>query len=455
MMYVEYPELTEFERLENLPVLDVSEILLSSIEVLSAESEVENVTALRLTSVAGRPAYIATNDSGLQHVFYADNGDHLLEVNSAVAVETVNYSGFTTSLSDINYGSLVQDDQWTLSSSLHPHRPLHRVNMGDEKDAVVYVSSTTGEIVRDTNRQERFWNWLGSTIHWIYPLQLRRHEALWIDLVVILSLIGVISVVTGSIIGIMRLRVKRRERQKRGLSPYTGIDKWHHIMGLCCMVFVGTFIFSGMLSLGPWGIFESRNSSEGQVRQYAGSAFLSLSEFPTLNSTEIPVGTKEIVWSQIGGQGHLVFSRSSSERVVKLTEADTPQIMPRTLLERIELSLPDFIQQAQVVSVESVDSYDDYYYSRHNRYRPLPVYRVKFDDEESTWYHVDQNTGQVISRHTDATRLERWIYNGLHSLDFSFLLNLGLLWDVLVITLSVIGFGFCITSVILAWRRIT
>ena len=65
--------------------------------------------------------------------------------------------------------------------------------------------------------------------------------------------------------------------------------------------------------------------------------------------------------------------------------------------------------------------YDDYYYSRHNRYRPLPAYRVTFDDAESTWFYVDWTTGAVVLRYTTAARVQRWLYNGLHSLDFSFL----------------------------------
>ena len=106
------------------------------------------------------------------------------------------------------------------------------------------------------------------------------------------------------------------------------------------------------------------------------------------------------------------------------------------------------------MSLELISEYDNYYYSRHNRFRPLPVYRAKFDDEESTWFHIDLNTGEVVNRLTQATRLERWIYNGLHSLDFMVLWQRRPLWDAVVIFLSILGLVFSLTSVVIGWRRL-
>ena len=51
-----------------------------------------------------------------------------------------------------------------------------------------------------------------------------------------------------------------------------------------------------------------------------------------------------------------------------------------------------------------VDDFDDFYYERHNNFRPLPIFRARFDDIEATWYHIDFRTGLPISRVTDASR---------------------------------------------------
>ena len=48
---------------------------------------------------------------------------------------------------------------------------------------------------------------------------------------------------------------------------------------------------------------------------------------------------------------------------------------------------------------------------------------MKFDDPESTWYHINVANGEILNRITSGNRLERWIFKGLHSLDFQFLVK--------------------------------
>ena len=85
---------------------------------------------------------------------------------------------------------------------------------------------------------------------------------------------------------------------------------------------------------------------------------------------------------------------------------------------------------------------------------PLPVFRARFSDAENTWYYIDATTSEVLFRSTQKDRIKRWLYNGLHSLDFRFLLANRPLWDIVVIALSVAGIVFSLTSLIIAWRRL-
>ena len=48
--------------------------------------------------------------------------------------------------------------------------------------------------------------------------------------------------------------------------------------------------------------------------------------------------------------------------------------------------------------------------------------------------------------------MSRWLYHGLHSLDFPWLYNYRPLWDIVVITLMLGGTAMCVTSLVLAWR---
>ena len=116
-----------------------------------------------------------------------------------------------------------------MSSSLHSHRPLHKVKMEDSAETHLYVSSQTGEIVRDTTRKERILNWVGANLHWIYPLQLRRHPSVWHWVVVVLSLACLVSIVTGAIVGILRLRWRKRYRG--GRFTLIGVRWLHHFWG--------------------------------------------------------------------------------------------------------------------------------------------------------------------------------------------------------------------------------
>ena len=48
--------------------------------------------------------------------------------------------------------------------------------------------------------------------------------------------------------------------------------------------------------------------------------------------------------------------------------------------------------------------------------------------------------------------MSRWLYHGLHSLDFPWLYNYRPLWDIVVITFMIGGTALCVTSLTLAWR---
>jgi hypothetical protein len=60
----------------------------------------------------------------------------------------------------------------------------------------------------------------------------------------------------------------------------------------------------------------------------------------------------------------------------------------------------------------------------------------------------------ILRKEERLTRLNRWLYHGLHSLDFPFLYYRRPLWDIVVITLSIGGVLLTIASVAPAWRRL-
>jgi hypothetical protein len=51
-------------------------------------------------------------------------------------------------------------------------------------------------------------------------------------------------------------------------------------------------------------------------------------------------------------------------------------------------------------------------------------------------------------------RVYRWLYHGLHSLDFPALVNRRPLWDVIMLSLLTLGFSFSVTGAFLGIRRL-
>jgi hypothetical protein len=136
---------------------------------------------------------------------------------------------------------------------------------------------------------------------------------------------------------------------------------------------------------------------------------------------------KEVEFRRIQGEPYYIVHGAKPDPFLVLAqplEARTVPFSIDSLMSRIEDGTPDFpIAESQLLS-----GYDSYYYARDPE-RPLPVLLVKFEDPASTWFYVDPATSQAVARFTRRERLQRWIYNGFHSLDFSFWYS-SRAWDV-------------------------
>src|SRR5690606_16960295 len=81
----------------------------------------------------------------------------------------------------------------------------------------------------------------------------------WSQIVIWTSVAGTFLAVTGLYVGISRLR-----RANSRWSPYRGLWYWHHLTGLVFGLLVLTWVFSGLLTMGPFDIA----GSSGQSRDY-------------------------------------------------------------------------------------------------------------------------------------------------------------------------------------------
>ena len=102
---------------------------------------------------------------------------------------------------------------------------------------------------------------------------------------------------------------------------------------------------------------------------------------------------------------------------------------------------------------------DTYYYSAPGSERVFPVYRVNLADAEHTRYYIDAQTGALLGRIDSDRRGYRWLFDGLHRVDFFAWLRVRPLWDFVVVLLLLGGIAItgsgCYLGVMRVKRDVT
>lgn len=445
MMYVPYPALTEPERQAWLAPLDARAVRLSAGEAWQAAGQDGMPAAVRLNTVAGRPAYHfqpAAGAAGAQGPVsvWADSGT-ILQVDDKLAAATALAATPGAGLRAIERIDL---DQWTFGR-VAAHRPLHRVALDDAAGSVHYISGRTGELVRDTTRSERAWNWAGSVIHWLYFTPLRDKTGAWRQAVMWSSGIAFALALSGMVLGIQRLRLRRRYKGGRR-SPYQGWQAWHHWLGLGAGGLTLTWLFSGWLSVTPFGWLDSPGITARDRLAFAAGpltqADLALSVAPALQAAP---GVLELEWRRVAGRPYLLTLERNTSRLLDAASGATAMLDPVQLQQAAQAMRPG----VPVAAAEMLASEDSYYYS-HHRERSFPVLRLRFATPDGTTFYIDPQRGQLAGYADNNSKWNRWLFNGLHQLDF---IRPRPAWDATVILLCLLGGLLSVTGVYLGWKR--
>lgn len=478
LMYVRMPSLTAEERLMRVAPVNLQRVRVEPSAAAAAAGFAPE--ALRLGMLGERPAYFLTAGRRWATV-YADTGDRVAELTAdeAATLARAFVPEHAATLAYDRY--LVDSDQWTLSSALRPLMPMHRFALGDAEGTTLYVSARTGEPVMKTTRRERLWNYAGSVTHWLYFTPLRRNAGLWTDVIIYLSLAGCLMCLSGLVWGVWRYSPSARYRLRRETahSPYAGFMRWHHYAGLLFGLTTCTWIFSGLMSMTPWdwspGTSPTRVQREavtgGPLRLEAVTIERLRRAADVLAPAFVP---KELQVGAFRGEPYAVAYRPPEVLTSRAwLNTDYPAFVEPVMLARqhVWLSMPergmfdrfgqdafdaiarDAVPGARLVEHEWLRAYDSYYYAR-DAALPLPVLRARYDDPVRTWLYFDPLTGAVVRKEERRSRLERWLYHGLHSLDFPVFYDMRPLWDVVLIVLSIGGVVLSVTTMVPAWRRL-
>ncbi len=479
MMYAGgMPRMTPQLRLDRLPDLDLSRIRLSPADAAAraqAGDDADGVPRrgagglVQLVTVMERPAYRVGGAT-----VFADTGDVLDGVTLAQSRSIAAAFMRVPEQQVQHVATLTSIDQWTLGQARA--MPLHKFAVDDADETQLYVQPRSGEVVALTTGRSRALAWMGTIPHWLYFTALRENQPLWYDLVVWTSAGACVVSLLGLILGVTQFRKTRPFKLARAI-PYSGWMRWHYVTGVVFGVFTLTWAFSGLLSMEP---FAWTNATGLEVRRdvFTGGP-VDLSKFAAMEpATWQRVlegrGIKEVDFVRIQDEHFYVVrqtpadpaARQRRERlhqpynVTGLAEEDRVLVNAESLgvrrepfsadsfVARLKASLPD----VPIVETTVLSEYDSYYYSRA-RQTPLPVVRVKFADPAETWLYIDPEMGQVLAQIHRLNRVERWLYNGLHSLDFAFWYDKRPLWDIGMITLLLGGLASSCFGLVMGVRR--
>lgn len=439
MHFVPFPSLTEAERFAGLAPLERTQRIIAIADAVIA-SGIADATRVRLIPRSDGPVYVVSGPSRLRAVRASDGADASVEsadVALAIARAHARRRGLDAARAALI--ARADYDQWSVPNGFDRHRPLFRVGLGDAAGTEVYVSSRTGEVVLDTTRSERGWNWAGSVLHWIYPTVLRSNWSLWDQVVSIVSLAALIAALLGAVLGIIRIRIRGR----RISSPYRGWHALHHIIGLVSTVFVLTWIFSGWLSMDHGRLFSRGQLSSAEAA--VANAVPDWGTAPSVDQRPLSPSVLEVEWFAYDGS---VFRRDRTGlNSQTLTKAGRDRQMA-FLDEQEILSLTTRL--AVGCGVASVVADNDDYPAR-SVVPGAPVYRSRCGD---LWFDLDGADGGVLQRLDASRRAYRWAYSALHTLDFPVLMSHPRLRDVLIVGLCALGLVFSITGIVIGWRRV-
>jgi hypothetical protein len=436
MTFARYPSYSEHERLVQAPVLTGSlpRGLPDALQRWLHERGLAGGSAARLSVLEGSPTWTFTDPQGRLRALRTQAPFEVRQLDAQrVRAEAERRFGLSAQLTT----AVERPDQWTVGRVDSEFYPLFRVEFSDPAGTQVYVSSRSGEVVQASTRLERALCWVGAIPHWIYPALLRRERELWRTTVLALSSIGLCLTLSGLAAGIHSQRTGgKRNGAASGPVTRNAYLRWHQRIGLAFGALASTWLFSGALSLSPFHWSGSGPSTLQLERIHGwseGAAHDSERIAEAFVLCQRALELRELEVRAFGGRA-VAVCRNAVGRAV-LVDLAQPELATRAQLSAARVrAVAERMAAQHPFTLHALHEPDDYYYPTHSEPNlALPVVRVAIADSSGSTFYVDPEHAQLVQYTTQARRLERWLYNGLHSLDFAPLYRQRILWRTCVI----------------------
>lgn len=442
MMYKPYPELNAAEQLATLGPLALEDCC------TAPQLPDTDFVAADLQFHGTQPVLSVQTGDGALLQYALDSGEPLPRVSPQQAQQLAAVFAEARGLGNVDALGSIHNDQWTVYGAYNPHRPLYKFAADDAAHTEWYISSRDGSIVQHTTRSERVWGFLGAVIHWLYPTLLRQHVQLWSQTVIWLTIFGSFLTLTGLYFGFKQFKRRRDGRH----SPYRGLSAWHHYAGVFFGILTLSWTFSGLFSMGPWGLFEGESPARETALLRGGvltaqdihTLLLSQQDRSVLADDTIKLEARPVLGTP------MLFAVSRDNQRTRLDPATLqPLALPADALQRsAAVLLPGHDVQAELLQQE-----DAYYYSHHEKVS-LPVWRIHRSDSDVARYYLDPQSGALLSKMDSARRWNRWLFAALHRGDFSMLARSRPIWDLFMWPLLLGVTLTCATGFLMGLRRL-
>jgi hypothetical protein len=421
MMYWDYPSVRPADRLAHQTALDPATIRFSPAEA-AAKAEIEAPAGVRLPTFAGRPIYRfgGRPGTGVSAVVYADTGDEQIEVTQDdVAKIAQMWSGQSVKSARVEAVEIA--DQWTLQNRIRSAAAL-KFSWPDGQQ--LYVSQANGDVIQYTTSASRIGAYFGAIPHWLYFTPLRRNGPLWNKVVVWSSSIATLSAILGLVIGVWIYSPSKRYRHDGAPAsiPYYSWKRWHTIIGLIVGAGAVTGVQRAVVtepsrttgSLGAISVARdvlSRHHA-GAARPRAAGEVLRRIRAALTQLAGLSVKDLELT-AFAGEPAYFATIAPGDTRIVPVNGAPRRELDSRRIADIVtRVAGPLGGATVQVIS-----QYDRYYLDR-DRQAPLPVVLVELNDPGRSRYYIDPKSARVVGGYSAANFTDRWLYSGLHSLNF-------------------------------------
>jgi uncharacterized iron-regulated membrane protein len=511
LMYYGHPQITSGERLLRLESINLSNAIVTPAEA-AAKAHIKP-SRVRLSMYNGRPLYRLTRNSiGNWRAVYADTGEVLPDMGREQAMQWMKQFAPEYSSTMTYDAYLKSPDELTRIPTLAGYAPMHRIAMNDAAGTEYYVSEKSSDIIQKTDRRGRILAFSGYIIHNLFFF---RQRTWWTPFLDFIAWTAMLMVVTGAVVGIWRVALKPRFRHKGVLSytPYSGWMKWHHYAGLIFGLFSISWILSGMIPIttfpvNGWSKVAKRVESNGEgflmgnpVIPPSSSMTKDMAHAITggpLNLQPVRIenlkkamgkiqerfAPKEVELLQFRGEPYLLayqpptskeeaehWTTNNAINLVNLPQ-DNPHlfvsishpengVMPSFSKEVMEQASREAMPNVPVIDSVWLTDHDNYYHQtttsfelgRHKPAYVLPVLRVRYNDEDQTWLYFTPSLAQMV-KFEKRDRANRWLYYGLHVMDWPGLFDRRPWWDAVTIALLSGLAAISITTLLPALRRL-